>query len=312
MARRPVIVRDVTLRELGQNVPREGLVHFMPDARLWLARELLDCGFAAIEVASCASPKVAPAMHPDHLLPFLHALGHPAETTLVTLVPSARSAERFFDLGLGPDGLRHAMGVFVSAVEAHNLANTRRTIERTLAELAAILPTAQLLRVPVAGYVSGSWGWVPAQGAEPLRVDPEAVLALADRLIELGAASVTLTDMQGLADPAATKAMVARLAGHLADRGVPIGYHPHHVATEAVLRNIEAALVAGATIVDASLGATGGCVTGAPGNAPTEVVAPRLEAMGLDTGLDLAAVSRLAAEAGARIFAPLGMPHRLC
>ncbi len=305
-----IVLRDVTLRELGQNVPREGLVHFMPDVRLWLARELVDCGFAAIEVASCASPKIAPAMHPDHLLPFLHALGHPASTTLVTLVPSARSAERFFDLGLGPDGLRHAMGVFVSAVEAHNLANTRRTIERTLAELAAILPTAQLLRVQVAGYVSGSWGWVSAAGVEPLRPDPAAVLALADRLIDLGAASVTLTDMQGLADPAETRVMVERLAAHLAGRAVPVGYHPHHVATEPVLRNIEAALVGGATIVDSSLCATGGCVTGAPGNAPTEVVADRLEAMGVETGLDLAALHRLAAEACARIFAPLGLPHR--
>ena len=49
---------------------------------------------------------------------------------------------------------------------------------------------------------------------------------------------------------------------------------------------------AGARLFDSSLGGVGGCpfVPDAPGNVPTEVVAPALATAGYDTGLDPAAI----------------------
>jgi hydroxymethylglutaryl-CoA lyase len=225
-------------------------------------------------------------------------------------VPSARTAERFFDLGLGPDGLGHTLGVFVSCVEAHNLANTERTIEQSMAELAAFLPSAELLGVRVVGTLSGAWGWVPA-GSVRIEASVDLVLDLADRLVDLGVASLFLSDLQGVAGPEETGDVVRRVVVHLADRGVPVGYHPHHADLEPVLRNVEAALVAGATLVDGSLRATGGCITGAPGNAPTEALAERLEAMGIETGVDLDGLRAVSAAAEERIFAPVREASRV-
>ena len=57
---------------------------------------------------------------------------------------------------------------------------------------------------------------------------------------------------------------------------------------------MRAAYDAGIRLFDASLGATGGCVTGAPGNVPTEGVIELLEGLGADTGVDLNAVRHTA------------------
>jgi hydroxymethylglutaryl-CoA lyase len=172
-----------------------------------------------------------------------------------------------------------------------------------MAELHAFLPAALLVGVRVAGYVSGAFGFAPRGRKTPIPAPVEVVVELASALVDLGASSVTLSDLQGLAGPSETSRVVGEVVAALGSSGPPVGYHPHHGQTEAALDNVEAAVRAGATIVDGSLGATGGCITGAPGNVPTEHVAERLVAMGATRGLDVDRIRRLAAEARVRVFA---------
>lgn len=293
----PVLLRDVTLREHGQNVPAAGLAVFSVAARVELARRLAACGLRALEVASTASPRLAPAMAPKLLGPLVERLGRLDGVELLTLVPSARGAARFDALGLGPERWDHTMGVFVSAVDEHGLRNTGQRADEAIAELGRFVPAAAARGVRVVGYVSGAWGFVVPGATSPVPASRDRVAALARALVGLGASSLTVSDLQGVGGPAETAALVAELVAELSPSGVPIGYHPHHVAAGPALENVEAALAAGATVVDASLGAVGGCITGAPGNVATEAVARRLEALGLETGIDLDRLEALAAEA---------------
>jgi hydroxymethylglutaryl-CoA lyase len=298
-----MIVRDVTLREFGQNVPARAVDAFSLERRLWLARALIEAGFGSIEVVSTASAKVAPAMAIERVRPLVEALGKPAGVELITLVPGTPGYGRFVELGLGPEGLGHTMGVFVSAMDEHNLANLRSTVDETLADLAAFVPAAAARGTRVVGYVSAAFGFLPHPGGPVVRVSPERVSALVGRLVDLGVGSVTLSDLQGLAGPDETAALLSEI---VAGAGrTPIGYHPHHLSTDAALDNVAAAVGAGVALVDASLGAVGGCVTGAPGNAPTEGVVARLAALGHETGLDPAGVAGLARRVEVEVFRPV-------
>ena len=70
--------------------------------------------------------------------------------------------------------------------------------------------------------------------------------------------------------------------------GIPLRVHFHNTRNTG-LANVWAAVQAGATVVDSSLGGLGGCpfAPGASGNVATEDVAYLLESSGVDTGLEL-------------------------
>ncbi|MDP7115195.1 MAG: hypothetical protein QGH45_24685, partial [Myxococcota bacterium] len=200
----------------------------------------------------------------------------------------------FGELGLGPRGSGHTVGVFQSAMDAHNLANVGRPVADTVAENERIARRAAQDGVRLAAYVSAAFGFVDAGGrAHPVSI--EAVKDQVRRHFDLGAALVTLSDLQGVATPDETSrlwdAMLAIDGGMFAAQ---LGYHPHHADPRAAVDLAEAAYRAGVRCLDSSLAAAGGCVTGAPGNAPTEGVAARLAALGAETGIDLAAASGLA------------------
>jgi len=116
-----------------------------------------------------------------------------------------------------------------------------------------------------------------------------------DFLFDLGASVVTLSDLQGVADQETTRKVLEECLnirkGKDTDR---IGYHPHHVSGSKAIANSLAAYETGIRRFDASLGGTGGCVTGAPGNQPTEALVRFFEEKGIKTGLKPEEVSALA------------------
>jgi len=272
----------------------EELVHFTPRERARLALALRDVGFRRIEVLSCVHPRVAPAMARRELEAVLARMGRPAGLEVVTLVPNERGFDLFEELDLGPRGFGHTVGVFHSAMDAHNLANVGRPVTETVAVIERIARRAALGGVRLTAYVSAAFGFVDDDGG----AHPVAIEVLKDqvrRQFDLGAAQVTLSDLQGIADDEETArrwdAVLSMDGGRFAGQ---LGYHPHHTDPTAAVDRVEVAYRAGVRCFDASLAAAGGCVTGAPGNAPTEGVAARLSALGADTGIDLTAAAGLA------------------
>ena len=63
-------------------------------------------------------------------------------------------------------------------------------------------------------------------------------------------------------------------------------YHPHHISGEAAIANTKIAYNLGIRRFDSSLGGTGGCVTGAPGNQPTEMLVHFFNESGIETKLN--------------------------
>ena len=294
MAGRPeVLVTDVTLREHGQNVPASQLSRFTPSSRAELALAFRDAGFVRIEVLSCVSPKVAPAMALGQLSAVARAMGRLDGVEVVSLVPNLRGYASFRELGLGNGGLQHTVGVFHSAVEQHNIANLGVSINETLTGLREVARRALADGTPVSAYVAAAFGY--REEGQIFRVSHCELADHVRRCFDMGARMVTLSDLQGLADEQETRRLWERVldldGGAYSSR---LGYHAHHVEPQRAVDLVEAAFRAGVRCFDTSLLSTGGCVTGAPGNAPTEGVLRRLHLLHAQTGVDSQALAALA------------------
>ncbi len=108
---------------------------------------------------------------------------------------------------------------------------------------------------------------------------PEKVLEQAKLMEDYGADIVYITDSAGALTPESTKTRVSTLKEGL---DVEIGFHAHN-NLDLAIGNTIAAIEAGATVVDGTLGGLG---AGA-GNAPIEALVASLDKLGYETGVDL-------------------------
>ncbi|MER3426468.1 MAG: hydroxymethylglutaryl-CoA lyase, partial [Thermoleophilia bacterium] len=101
---------------------------------------------------------------------------------------------------------------------------------------------------------------------------------------EAGADEVVLADTIGVAVPSQVK----RLTEAVARLGPPVGVHLHNTRNTGFV-NAYAALEAGASVLDASVGGIGGCpfAPRATGNIATEDLVYLLQGEGVETGVDL-------------------------
>ena len=290
-----VSLTDVTLREYGQNVPSSHLHVFTPEIRIEIARELIRAGFRRLEVLSCVHARVAPAMNHEDAEKIAAGLGRSQDFELVTLVPNKAGYGNFLAWGLGPDRFNHTLGVFFSAVEAHNRLNLGRSIQETMMEYEGIVEDAVARKTKVAGYISAAFGYLDHKSGKLIQPPFELLNRFIDFYFDLGVEMVTLSDLQGVTDEQGTaevfQAVLRRRNRSQAER---IGYHPHHVSSAKAIANSRAAYDVGIRYFDASLGGTGGCVTGAPGNQPVELLVRSFEDRGIRTGIDEKAVALLA------------------
>ena len=105
-----------------------------------------------------------------------------------------------------------------------------------------------------------------------------------------GCDEVGLADTSGYADPASVRRLI-RLVRAVVGEDALMGIHLHNTRGLG-LANALAALQEGITTFDSSLAGLGGCpfAPGASGNIVTEDLCFMLAAMGIDTGIDLAAL----------------------
>ena len=123
----------------------------------------------------------------------------------------------------------------------------------------------------------------PFEGA----VAPARVLEIAEQASELGAAEIVLADTIGVAVPRQVKELV----GEAAKRFPQVGVHLHNTRNTG-FAGAYAALEAGATVFEASVGGLGGCpfAPRATGNVATEDLVYLLHGEGVETGVDLDAL----------------------
>ena len=109
------------------------------------------------------------------------------------------------------------------------------------------------------------------------------------RFADLGVRRITLCDTTGMAYPTQVAQVSAAALARWPDAAFTLHFHNTRGMG---LANVLAAIDAGASRFDASLGGLGGCpyAPGASGNVSTEDLVHALELMGYDTGIDLPAL----------------------
>ena len=115
----------------------------------------------------------------------------------------------------------------------------------------------------------------------------DVVLHWAERFDSLGVRGLTICDTTGMAHPA----QVSRMAEALQRRFPELQLTMHFHNTRGMgLANVLAAVQSGIERFDGSLGGLGGCpyAPGASGNVCSEDAIHMLDAMGYDTGIDIA------------------------
>lgn len=301
-----VIITDVTLREYGQNIPSNYLHIFTPKIRIEIALSLIDSGFTNIEILSCINPQLAPAMNKKVIRKIAKDLGRVNGVNLITLVPNDAGYKSFLSAGLGPDGYNHTMGLFFSAVEAHNLANLGRPIKETIEEYETILRDASSRGVRVIGYISATFGYTDPENGTLYKPDIDEINAYIDLFIDRGVDAVTLSDLQGIANEKETRQLLETILDKRKGKNIDmLGYHPHNVAGEQAIANSKIVYDLGIRRFDSSLGGTGGCVTGAPGNQPTEKLVLSFHSLGIKTGLDEKKVFSLAQNVQKKLYSKI-------
>ena len=259
------------LREVG---PRDGLQNeqqVLPvETRLELIRRLAATGLGRIEAASFVNPERVPQMAGAEEV----AAGLDGDGVLYTgLALNERGYDRLRETGLGE------VSFALAATETFSQRNAGARVDDALAAGERIVARAREDGIRSSVTISVAFG-CPFEGP----VDPDRVVALAERVAAVGPDELVLADTIGVATPTQTRRLLERVAG----LGTPLGGHFHNTRNTG-FANAYAALEAGVSLLDASVGGLGGCpfAPKATGNVATEDLVYLLEGEGIETGVDL-------------------------
>jgi isopropylmalate/homocitrate/citramalate synthase len=253
--------------------PRDGLQNetavLAPAVRAELINRLAATGLPRIETASFVNPDRVPQMAGAEDV--AAGIERREGIAYAGLVLNEKGSERFAATQL--DRLHFSL----AATETFNKRNANASIDESLATLARIETDR-----PVSASISVSFG-CPFEGA----VDPESVLELAEKTVEAGAEEVVFADTIGVAVPRLVRPLIREGVRRLP----AVGGHFHNTRNTG-FANAYAALEAGASVLDASVGGLGGCpfAPKATGNIATEDLVYLLEGEGVETGVDLEAL----------------------
>ncbi|WP_047468701.1 hydroxymethylglutaryl-CoA lyase [Delftia sp. ZNC0008] len=262
---------------INEVATRDGLqnesVFVETDDKVALVDKLSGLGYAKIEVTSFTSPTAIPALKDAEAV--MHRIRREPGVVYTALIPNVRGGERALECRVDEFNL------VMSASETHNLANLRMTRPQSLRQLGDVVAQARSANVPVNISLSCVFG-CPMEGEVP----QDNVLELVGKFADLGATGVTLCDTTGMAYPT----QVYRICDSVAKAfpGINITGHFHNTRGMGLVNTV-AAVQAGITQFDMSLGGIGGCpyAPGASGNVSTEDVVHMLQCMGYDTGVSV-------------------------
>lgn len=270
---------DILISEVG---PRDGLQNangIMATAakKAWISAQAR-AGCREVEVCSFVPPKLVKGMA-DATDIVAHGLTLPGLTVAV-LAPNLRGAVDAMAAGA------HKITLPVSVSESHSQANVRKSRAQMVEEVRAVCAHRDQLEAGQRPVIEA--GMTTAFGCTIEGNVPERdVLETAVACVEAGADEVGLADTSGMASPQQVKRLFKLTKAEVDD--ALQGVHLHNTYGLG-LANAMAAVEAGATALDSSLGGLGGCpfAPGASGNIVTEDLVFMLESQGLRTGIDLA------------------------
>ena len=283
---------SVQVTEVGLRDGLQAEAKFVPTAeKIAVADALSAAGIRRFEVSSFVSPRAVPQL--ADAAEVLAGMKRRPGQVRACLVPNEKGAERAAAAGVDE------MVTFVSASESHNRTNVNRQIEESLKGFAEVARIAGEHGIRVHGAIATSFG-CPFEGDVPAA----QVVRIVGRLRALGVTGVTLGDTTGMATPPIVKAVCRAIAEAHPDVEVTLHFHN----TRGIgLVNVLAGLDAGITSFESSIAGLGGCpfAPGATGNISTEDLVYLLDEMGIETGIDLAALLPIARRMESLVGHPL-------
>jgi hydroxymethylglutaryl-CoA lyase len=300
-----VVLGDITVRDGFQHEEK-----FIPtDAKLWVSEQLILSGFKRIEVTNFGNPRGMPQFKDaDELLKRLHAskkVGHLINNVEITAITiRERAVERAIQAckeGYGPDRILF----MVSTSESHHRTNSGLSLAEYWKMCEKYIPMANDAGMKVCGTVSTIWG-CPIEGPTELKKAVE----FTKQWLEIGADDIEHADHDGSAPPNKVYEYFSMILDDVPDTSKHVAHF--HVTRGWGLANVLAALQAGITHFESTLGGTGGqpanFVDGIPvtgtgeyyyqdpgivGLVSTEDMVVMMDEMGIDTGVDVDSVLRI-------------------
>jgi hydroxymethylglutaryl-CoA lyase len=292
---------------LGDITVRDGFQHeekFIPtEAKIWVAEQLILAGFKHIEVTNLGNPQGMPQFKDaDEVLKSLRSsklvasLLNQVSVTAITIREKAiKRAIRAKKEGFGPDRIL----LMVSTSESHHIKNSGLSLEKYWEMAEKYIPLARDAGLKVNGTVSTIWG-CPIEGPTEMT----KAIEFAKRWFAIGANDVEHADHDGSASPDRVYKYYSMLLDAIPRPEKQIVHF--HTTRGWGLANVLAALQAGMTNFEATMGGIGGqpanFVSGVPvagtgsyyykdpnivGLNSMEDMVVMMDEMGIDTGVDV-------------------------
>lgn len=269
--------RRIEIVEVG---PRDGLQNeatlLSTATKVEFIERAIAAGLRRVEVTSFVHPKKVPQMADAEDV--LKALARRDGVHYVGLVLNRRGFDRAAAAGC------NEIGMAVVASDTFNQRNQGATTEESIAAWADIAAAAHAAGIRPQVTVSAAFG-CPFEGEMPVA----RVVEIARRVAEAQPYEIALADTIGVGVPSQVTELVGRVREALP--GMRLRCHFHNTRNTGIA-NAYAAVEAGVTALDASIGGIGGCpfAPAATGNIPTEDLLYMLTRMGVATGVDLDAL----------------------
>jgi hydroxymethylglutaryl-CoA lyase len=276
-----VTIREVSLRDglqIEQPIPLQ--------AKLELLEAVAATGVREVEATAFVSPSKVPAL---------------ADAADVAAALASFPGIEFSALVASPNGAAGAVGAglgsieyVVSASNQFSRANVGRSSADATALIGEIAAIAHDSGASMEVIIACAWD-CPFDGPTPVK----RTLDIVEHARDHGADRIALADTIGTTTPRRTSDLVADVRCVAGD--IPLGAHFHNTRG-AGLASAYAAVTAGVTRLDASVGGLGGCpfAPGATGNIATEDLVYLLRDSGIHVDVDLDAAIA-AARVAARV-----------
>ena len=267
----------VNIVEVG---PRDGLQSepeiLSTASKVEFILRAIDAGVTRLEVASFVHPKKVPQMADAEAL--LADLPLPDDVSYIGLVMNERGLDRALATPV------HEIGMVVVATDTYNLRNQGVPTDESIKVWLQIAARAKANGKIANVMISSAFG-CPFEG----EVSPARIIEIAKRVMEAEPAELGIADSIGVAVPNQVSDLLGKLQDELGP--VPLRCHLHNTRNTG-LANAQAAINAGATSLDASIGGIGGCpfAPAATGNISTDDLLYMLSRSGIETGVSLAKI----------------------
>lgn len=257
--------------------PRDGLqsedTNVPTSEKVFLLETLTAAGIKRFEATSFASPKSIPQLADAEEV--LDSLSSENGVVYGALIPNERGYERAKAAGV------EEVVIVGCTTDGYCRANLKRSVDEVLDSFAPIAACGGEDGIRVRANVSTIFG-DPFDG----KPDPEQILRVVSTVAESGIEDITLSDTIGIANPCQVFEVFTMVQEALPN--VKFAAHFHDTRGLA-LANVVAALEAGITTFDSSIGGLGGSpyAPSAGGNVATEDLVYMFTEMGIETGIDL-------------------------